>query len=310
MFADEIRSCLASGNFRSIEKVILAWDEVEISGSIADKRSLFSFIRNSEIIDHPAPLTHKEWETQAVNARLIQNRSVSYPYDGSSSASDLAATDIAELRFTSEFRTICERIYGIRPAHVEDAVADPSARIDMSYPGSDMTILTKKVTSGPFEYVREDGDDPAGPKRFIVLRGYKLWDIAIVPNSEDAYKCFMWFLATYGADVTCGPYTARFIPHVRVVGNGDLNVLGINKLSKPINPSKQKYAGSAYVCLRDDATEGRYVDVTYAFMVEEFGYEQELRRHRLRIEEASREGSGQRVQPRRLTRRQRRKPSR
>lgn len=275
-YVEAVRAELREGFLRSISRVLVAWDELQIVGSAFDRVGAFTFIRKSVCVEHPAPWSSPDLGEPSVELGSVVTREVVY--------SDMAQVTLPPLHlgghaFSEPFRNYDEKVFGVRAEHALEAIASPTARVDLRQgDGHTMSLITRTSTLAPYPHtlliVVFSGADSAGIP--LVQHAWRLWPRTGRPEASDPMANFLWFLDEFGSDVVVGSIRGRFVYRAVVTPDKD----GNRELVTPLWPADVEAHEEAVVVAYADVLEkpSPHAIVTFVFNVLYKRYRRELLR--------------------------------
>lgn len=145
-FADAIKSTLKSARFSGVDHIILAWDEIHLSGSFDEVQTIYTYARKSRTYTNGSSAAPGGLGDTALLLANSTTRAVIY--DATCINDSVVGIEGQDLAFSAELLKHNERSDGVRRGHVLEALRSPSAHEEFVENGLHLTDHHKKCHDG------------------------------------------------------------------------------------------------------------------------------------------------------------------
>ena len=212
-FIQEVRRALHIGQYRSVGRVVVTWDDYLVMGA-PPERTFFAYRRRSEVIDHPAP--RKPVRLPAERTKVGRTVGIWVKWTGSTTQpapQSLPPLVGRRAVVTQQFRQENASTDGIRASHAIDALANSDALERHELDGLTVLLATRRITVVRVPHTLLIMANQRGAAAPEIIAGYRLYETA----PEDAelarhpFAAFTELLRRYGAPVRVGTQIGLFI---------------------------------------------------------------------------------------------------
>jgi hypothetical protein len=267
----EAKRELASGNSKSVGRVIIVWDDLIVLGE-PPQATMYFFRRRTISLDHHGPRSIPTLATGEAFGRTV---ALSLNWEPGNEHRDNALLAISDEKvvFTQQFRQVCEQPGYVRTSHARGALAEPTAQASWSLGDLDVIITTKRVTIGqrPFTLLIVASQRPA--QAVEVALAFRLYDDEAAERVEPIWtnpaRALAILLERHGLTVRVGEQVGLLIPTASVPASNHSGMI-VEVLGRESAPE-----GLVHSIVR---VEEKTIFVSWAFAINSTSYRKEMNR--------------------------------
>jgi len=227
----EAQRSLNSHDDKSAARVVISWDELQITGEPPDE-TIYTAFRRSVILDHHAPRRLISIPISDIHMRTNATTQLTWSPSIPQSRT-LLPISARDVEVSKEFRKKNEFVEGIRAVHAIEAMRNPDEWQVFAVDDSremEIIVATRRITrTSPahtlivLSFRQRNG-------RPVVFAGYRLYDSTVEDEAlaKHPISAFATFLERFGADISVNGLVSRFLPAVIVKGvNPEIITIGI-----------------------------------------------------------------------------------